>query len=120
MDCNEKSTYEKGRKFEQLAIDYLVRQGCFVIEYNYRYKGGEIDIIAKDNDIIVFCEVKYRSQEYEEDFCGVDPRKQRRICKGALLYLTTKQLLDMPCRFDVIRIIGAEISWIKNAFEYCY
>ena len=81
--------------------------------------GTEIDLIAKEGDCVVFAEVKYRSSTSlgrpEE---AVDQRKQRRICRAALYYLTTHGLLESPVRFDVIAVLGEEITHFEHAFEF--
>lgn len=88
---------------------------------NYRCYFGEIDIIAKDRDVLVFCEVKYRSTlKYGEGLEAVGYKKQRRISMCALYYITEKYIEQCPVRFDVISILGnGEVRIIKNAFDFC-
>ena len=81
-------------------------------------KQGEIDIVAKDGEYLVFCEVKYRSDAQKgSPLEAVDARKQKAIFRCALFYLTEKHLGEVPCRFDVIGIEGTRITHIKNAFS---
>ena len=78
---------------------------------------GEIDLIAKDGAYYVFCEVKYRADERKgSPLEAVDARKQQKIFRTAMYYLTEQQLEDVPCRFDVVGIEGTKITLIKNAF----
>ena len=78
---------------------------------------GEIDIIAKDGDCYVFCEVKYRSgRQAGNPLEAVDQRKQKKIFRCALYYTVQHGIEDAQCRFDVIGVEGTEITHIKNAF----
>lgn len=108
-----------GAQHEQKAGAYLEEKGYEILEFNYRCRQGEIDIIAKDGEYLVFCEVKYRSglgAGYPAE--AVDYKKQRTISRCALFYLTKQKLLDAPCRFDVISMSGNQIEHIENAFDY--
>ena len=109
---------EIGSRYEYIAASYLEKNGVQVIEQNYQRKTGEIDLIAKDGEYLVFIEVKYRSDEKKgEPLSAVDYRKQKRICKTAQWYLTEKKIgTQTPCRFDVIGILGEKITWIRDAF----
>lgn len=115
-------TYNKrqiGTEKEKLAGAYLEKNGYEIIEYNFRCRQGEIDIIAKDGDYLVFCEVKYRSgTKNGTPFDAVDYKKQRSISRCALFYITKQKLSEMPCRFDVVSVIDKEIQLLKNAFDY--
>ena len=108
---------EKGKINEQLACDYLQKKKYKIIEKNYQNQLGEIDIIAKYKKIIVFVEVKYRKTAFfglpQE---AVNPYKQSKIRTCASMYLKVNDLLDAPIRFDVIAILGEEITHIENAF----
>ena len=109
---------EVGGCYERIAAGYLEKQGLTILEYNFRCKVGEIDLIAQDKNYIVFVEVKYRrdrEQGWAAEAVGV--RKQRKIMKVAQVYLLKKfHTVELPCRFDVISIDGDEISWYKDAF----
>lgn len=110
-----------GTDYEQLAGQYLEQKGYTVLAYNFRSRNGEIDIIAKDGDTFVFCEVKYRKTMLQgHPMEAVNHRKQQRISKCALYYLQKNGLADVDCRFDVIGILDGEISHVMNAFEYAY
>lgn len=108
-----------GARYEREAGAYLEKLGCQIIEYNYRCKLGEIDLVAKDGVYLVFCEVKYRSGAKKgHPMEAVDYRKQRIISKCAMHYLMEHGLTEVPCRFDVVGIAGSEIIHLKDAFDY--
>ena len=91
-----------------------------MLRYNYRCRFGEIDLIARDGEYLVFVEVKYRKDNSSGySLAAVNPAKQKTICKVARYFLTVEyHNVDIPCRFDVAGIDGDEIHWVKNAFEY--
>lgn len=107
-----------GACFEELAARYLEKQGYSILERNFSSRYGEIDLIAKDKDTIVFVEVKYRSSISAGDPAeAVTARKQARIRKTAQYYLCRHQISEsVPCRFDVAAVLGSQIRLIKNAF----
>jgi putative endonuclease len=116
-----------GEKGEQLAVDHLQRNGYAILERNFRSRGGEVDIVAKDRDgCIVFVEVKARrSLAYGVPQLAVTPRKQRQIAKGALSWLSRKRLHDQSARFDVIAVllhdgVTHQLEHIVNAFDLSY
>ena len=119
----KKNKRQTGAYYEQAAGRYLEQLGYEILEYNYRCRSGEIDIIAKDGAYVVFCEVKYRADSRKGDpLEAVDARKQNVIFRCAMYYLAEHHLNDVPCRFDVIGIQGqdgsedAKVTYIKNAF----
>ncbi len=107
-----------GFHYEDLACEYLKEQGYTIIERNYHNRFGEIDIIAREGDYLVFVEVKYRSDDsygYPEEF--VNYRKQRKIIKTAEYYLMKARApLDVLCRFDIVGIVGEEIRLVRDGF----
>lgn len=109
-----------GREKEELAEEYLRQQGYEILDMNFYGRFGEIDIIARDGETLVFAEVKYRkSERFGNSLEAVDTRKQKKICQTALYYLARHHISDsVPCRFDVIGITGEDITHIKNAFEF--
>ena len=115
-------TYNKrqiGTEKEKLAGAYLEKNGYEIIEYNFRCKQGEIDIVAKDGEYLVFCEIKYRSNTKNgTPFEAVDYKKQRVISRCALFYIAKHRINDVPCRFDVVSVTDKEIQVLKNAFEF--
>lgn len=108
-----------GNKYEELASAYLEEKGYKIIERNFYTKFGELDIIAKDGDCLVFTEVKYRSfGETESAFEAVDKKKQMNLVRAARLYFAKRNLTDdTECRFDVIGIADGHITHIRNAFD---
>ena len=109
-----------GAGYENLAEEYLTGHGLIILDRNFRCKQGEIDLIARDGDICVFVEVKYRKNAaagFPAE--AVDMKKQQKICRTADYYRMTKGLSSgISFRFDVVSILGEEITWIKNASEY--
>ena len=95
---------ESGIIGEAEALRCLTGQGMKVLEKNYRRAGGEIDLIVRDGDTIVFVEVKARTS----------PRFGGRVAMG---YLQANRLLDSPTRFDVIAIDGTGLRHIRGAFD---
>ena len=106
-----------GAVYEQAAGYYLEQNGYELIEYNYRCRDGEIDIIAKDGDCYVFCEVEYSfRQTGGQSAGGGRSKKAKKIFRCALYYTVQHGIEDAQCRFDVIGVEGTEITHIKNAF----
>lgn len=112
----KKNKREIGTKYEKIAATYLENQGYVILQSNYRCRMGEIDLIALEEECIVFCEVKYRACS-NTALEAVDERKQRRIIRSAFWYLTERHLDNKNCRFDVIGIEGTRIFHMKNAFD---
>ena len=116
------STKKTGDKGEDIAASILVKKGYEIVERNYRYGKGEIDIIAKDDDVLVFIEVKTRKNlEYGPPELAVTKNKQRQIRKIAEAYLYEKKIKDINCRLDVVAIQFYQnqkprINHIENAF----
>lgn len=106
-----------GAKGEFDATAYLKKKKYKILEKNYKNKLGEIDIIAKDKDYLVFVEVKTRSSQFfGRPSEAVTPTKQHKVRMAAQFYLKDKKLYDQPCRFDVIEVLDGEINHIENAF----
>jgi putative endonuclease len=114
-----------GRKSEAIAAGQLKKQGYRILELNYRTKLGEIDIIAKDRDTIVFVEVKARkSNSFGNPKFAVTFQKQKKISMIALYYLKSTKQSNAKARFDVVSIVSGkgslDLEIIKNAFELAY
>ena len=114
-----------GKFGEDLAVRYLKKIGYQVICRNYRTRFGEIDIIAKDADTVVFVEVKSRrTASYGHPKHSVTYAKQEKISKTALYYLKINDQTSCRARFDVVTITAAQretnVEIIKNAFELAY
>ena len=113
------NTRNIGDRYEDVAVLYLRQHGYTILERNFRNKIGEIDIIAKDGEYLVFVEVKYRRlSDSGHPTEAVNFSKQRRITKTALYYCAHNNKGEYtPMRFDVISILGDEIMLYQNAFE---
>jgi len=114
------STRALGDRAEERAEAFLKEKGVKVLERNFRCRMGEIDLIGLEGSTCVFFEVKYRkSTGSGRPFEAVGVTKQRKISRTADFYRMKKGLGgDTLFRFDVISILGDEISWYKNAFYY--
>jgi len=122
VSISDQSTKELGKHGENIAWDYLKRQGYRLLERNYRCRYGEIDLIAKDGETIVFIEVKSRrTASFGDPEESVSQAKQRKISTVALYYLEDKGLYDRPARFDVVSVFASsseqKITLIPDAFD---
>jgi putative endonuclease len=120
-----KERIDLGKKGENASVEFLKRQGYKIIERNYRCSLGEIDVIAKDKDVLCFVEVKTRKTEtYGLPEEAVDWHKQRKLTKVALTYVKEKKIYKQDLRFDVVSVYPDHIELIKNAFivntDYSY
>lgn len=113
-----------GKISEERAARWLQDKGLRLLTRNFSARTGEIDIIARDGDCLVFLEVRARRNRA---YCGaaasVDRRKQQRLLRTAQLFLQRHpELASMPCRFDVLAFeprqsaSDLEIRWIRGAF----
>jgi len=114
-----------GKKNEKLATGFLKRMGYRILELNFRIPRGEVDIVAKDGDTLVFVEVKARrSARYGHPKYAVTPTKQRHLPIAALSYLKKTGNSNSRARFDVITIRYAgdipTIEHFRNAFDLAY
>lgn len=108
-----------GTLYEEKTGQYIEQHAMKILEKNYRCRCGEVDIIARDHDCLVFIEVKYRtSMHYGHPALAVDYRKQRKIIQTATWYLKKTRWFDRPIRFDVACWIGTTLEYHKGAFEY--
>jgi putative endonuclease len=114
-----------GEAGEALAARLLRRQGYRILETNYRTPIGEIDIIARERDTIVFVEVKARrSLHFGHPKTAVTAHKRRKLSMLALYYLKTTGQSGAKARFDVVAISTAperpEVEIVRNAFDLVY
>ena len=106
-----------GQAGEDAALLYLCERGLRLVERNFRCKGGEIDLIMHEQDVLVFVEVRKRADaNHGGAAASVTVRKQARLIVAAQLFLQ-RYRVPPPCRFDVIAIDGGQITWLKNAIE---
>lgn len=110
-----------GIAIEDLACQYLLQRGLKIKQRNFTCKVGELDIIAEDQNTLVFVEVRFRKNaDFGSAAESIDWRKRRKLVQAARLYLITDPV-GLPCRFDVIAISNnlhaPQIEWIKDAFH---
>ncbi|MCK5271844.1 MAG: YraN family protein [Sedimentisphaerales bacterium] len=112
-----------GRRGEKLARKFLQKQGYRLLQSNYNTVGGEIDLVMRDDNTIVFVEVKTRrSEKFATAESAVNYRKQKHLISAARKFINTYRFNDHPCRFDVVAIVAPEngkpiISHYQNAFR---
>ena len=113
-----KNSRTTGSHYEQQVAAFLQQQGFEILELNYRCRIGEIDIIARDGNYLVFVEVKYRTSSSAGNALeAIDARKAAQVRRVAQMYLYQKHYSEnTPCRFDAAGINGAAITYIKHAF----
>lgn len=115
------SRVAQGNAAEDVALRYLETRGLHLVTRNFRCRGGELDLILRDNEYLVFVEVRSRrSSQFGTPAESVTRTKQQRLLRAAAFYLQ-RQNLDLPCRFDVVAILQTEtepqIEWIQDAFQ---
>ena len=111
--------YKKGKQGEDIACKYLLDNGYLIVERNYRGKRGEVDIIARDGNVIVFIEVKsWKTIPFAEAEFSIGAMKKRRIVKSAEQYIfeNNKQISGLDIRFDFvfIDVLKNSITHSKN------
>jgi len=106
-----------GTKYEKKALDILKKHGYEELTRNYTSKIGEIDLIVKNEDTILFVEVKFRSGvNFGYGYEAVNKKKQKKIYLNALKFLQEYKQNDYKMRFDIISFHKEEYNWIKNCF----
>lgn len=118
------STTDKGKKAEDLAVVHLEQKGYKIMERNYRFMKSEVDIVAYHNFMIIFIEVKYRSNTtYGRPEEYVTEAQQKRIYEAAEAWLYERKMEGSPVRFDVVSIVKHDdttfnINHIEKAFSF--
>ena len=113
----------RGLQWERRAGRLLKRAGLQPVATNFRCRSGEIDLVMRDGNCLVFVEVRYRGRRgHGSGADSVDRHKQRRLTLAASQFLSThQQYALLPCRFDVVAIDGSgtrpKYDWIRSAFE---
>jgi len=106
-----------GEAAEDRAARHLQDHGLAILSRNYRTRLGEIDLIAKDGETLVFVEVRRRTSEHFGGAAGsVDWRKRQRIVGAARMYLA-RLGHEPPCRFDVVALGDTDCEWLPAAFD---
>lgn len=115
--------HQFGQASEMRAEQFLVAKGYRIIDRNVRLSIGELDLVADDQGVIVFVEVKGRSTEaFGGALSAVDRRKRAKLARLAAQYLAQRRWSDKLCRFDVVLVQGrssdsGQIEHIPNAFD---
>ena len=114
-----------GKASEDAAAKYLRKQGLRPISRNYTCTFGEVDLIVREGDCLVFVEVRSsKDAAFAHPKYSVGPKKRRTLSKVALSYLKKHGLLNRPARFDVVTVVhegdNRSIEWTKNAFDLEY
>ncbi|WP_150912500.1 YraN family protein [Marinobacter halotolerans] len=123
MDGETTSRKATGDQAEGVAARYLAQRGVQVLERNVYNRGGEIDLIGRDDDTLVFFEVRYRgSGSLAGAAESITPAKQKRLLNAVKFYLHRHRLWEADARIDVVAIAPGEkkryrIQWIKNAIQ---
>ena len=112
---------ETGRQGEAAAAKYYLNRGCTLLAHNYRTRLGVLDLVLREEDTIVICEVKTRTPGgWGKPAEAVDAAKQRRLVQAALRFLQQTGNSDASVRFDVAEVIRGENGWqihcIRGAF----
>jgi putative endonuclease len=129
QSCSRKPTGRRtqkqllGQAAENIAADFLRAQGLEILERNYLRRVGELDIVARDRDVLVIAEVRTRSSDrYGGAAASVDPRKQQRLIRTASQLLQQRRnLAQLRVRFDVVVVSDMDagrgrVDWIRHAF----
>ena len=114
----------KGAHYEQLALRHLRTNGLELVEKNFHCRLGEIDLILRDDNCLVFVEVRYRrSNRFATAAQSVDEKKQAKIARTASMFLGKNPgMSHYPVRFDVVAFDSTEsdqsaIQWTRDAFR---
>lgn len=110
---------QSGADAERLALNHLQGQGLIWVCSNFRCKGGELDLVMRDGEMLVIVEVRYRkSEQYGGALASITPQKQARIVAATQHYVIIHKLNHLSVRFDVVAVSGDKhLHWIKNAFQ---
>jgi putative endonuclease len=106
-----------GADAEEIAADFLAAKGMHIVARNFRTRFGEIDLVARDGESLVFVEVRMRKNDYLGGAAdSVDVPKRARVVAAARAYLALVHP-EPPCRFDVVTLDGDRPRWIRAAFD---
>jgi putative endonuclease len=112
-----------GARIERAASAFLQGHGLLALASNARYRDGELDLVMRDGESLVFVEVRHRrSDAHGGGAASVDAPKRRRLVRAAQRFLLAHpQFAELPCRFDVVEASGAadapRLSWLRDAFR---
>ncbi len=115
-----RTRHETGVAGEAEAERYLTARGMVCVARRYRGQDGEIDLVMRDGETVVFVEVKYRPTSASgAGLTAVTPAKQRRISHAALAFLVEREWMNVPVRFDVVEITRQGVCYVPCAFYAC-
>ena len=107
----------QGQGWERHAMEHLCKHGLSLVECNFTCKSGEIDLIMRDGESLVFVEVRQREgSAHGGAAASITPAKIRRLVRAAQTYLL-RFPRGPPCRYDVVAIDGDRLDWLRNAIE---
>lgn len=102
---------------EAAAAQYLIKQGLRIVARNWRCRSGELDLIAREGETLVFVEVKQRaSRGFGGAAASISAAKRAKLLAAAQTYLQTLPAIP-PCRFDAVCFDGAQVEWLKNCID---
>jgi putative endonuclease len=114
----------QGQHFEQLALAHLRQRGLTLVAQNYWCRVGELDLVMRERNTLVFVEVRYRRRaDFGSALASVVRSKQLRVIHAAQHFLLRyPRYAALPCRFDVVALStdaahGTQLEWVSNAFE---
>ncbi|GAP67157.1 hypothetical protein MBSD_n2473 [Mizugakiibacter sediminis] len=116
-------TRARGGVFEQHALDRLTQAGLALVARNFTTRHGELDLVMRDGDTLVFVEVRYRrGTGFGGGMASVDAAKRAKLVRAAALFLAAHpRLAHLPCRFDVVAFAGdaaqPTCDWRRAAFD---
>lgn len=119
------TTTDAGARFEQRALELLERAGLKRVERNWRCRFGEIDLVMRDANALVFVEVRYRrNPDFGGSAASVGAAKREKLTRAAQAFLQAHpRLASLPCRFDVVAFDGDAVApahdWQRAAFDAC-
>jgi len=114
----DKSTVDLGSSAETDAVGALVAAGYRIVERNFTCKAGELDIVARDGDVLVFVEVRSRADAGHGHAAEmVSPSKRAQVTRVARVYLHTRAPAYDECRFDVVAVTGGAVDIIRDAWR---
>lgn len=106
-----------GQAGEDEALAYLRQQGLVLVDRNVRCRGGELDLVMRHGDVVVFVEVRKRADcRHGGAAASITAAKQARLIRAAQTFLL-RYASPPACRFDIVAIDGATLSWLKDAIQ---
>lgn len=112
---------ETGILGEDVAVNFLKQNGYDILEQNFYYQHGEIDIVAKESESLVFIEVKTRrTAQFGEPEESVTPKKQELLRRTAEGYVQQRNISEISCRFDVVSVVIKDGRATCRLFKDCF